>query len=181
MTDLSNLEKRLGEIERKLALLGEEKHFKEDLGISEPEKRNQLENEVKKVLNGKTGIRCFGWFAREDGSKSSISEYDADTKTLFDIDSFDAERFLGAFASAERIEIVKYLMQKDSTANELMSSLNFATTGKLYHHLNFLTNIGLVVNNGGVYTIPANMLGIVQVVFMAVQILSGKNKKVTGN
>lgn len=83
-------------------------------------------------------------------------------------DSDEIAKVLDAFASPERIEIIKKLMEKHMTAKELMKELNFKTTGKLYHHLSFLDKLGMLKKENEEYRINGPYMSCIILIFTAV-------------
>lgn len=187
MGNYENLEKRLSMVEQKLEKLldnkkPEPKENKILAGRSggyawQTTNMEQVKTRVLKELGNECGIRFFSFYKNKNNDLESTCWYDLDEQLLLSVDSFDAARFLGAFASAERINIIKLLLNNNYSANEIINKLNFATTGKLYHHLNFLINIGVVKNESGIYKIPQNLVGSIQLVLTTVCMLSKRNEK----
>ena len=164
-----NLEKRISELECKLESLEKAINqnyckdsapegiaVKESLGLQGKE-RDYLSNKVLKELNNKQGLICYSYF--NNNCVSSCSSLASDIPSLINIDSVQAERWFNAFAGSGRIEILKALLNKNCTANELMEICNFSTSGKLYHHLNFFINTGIVYNKNGVYNLNPSLIG----------------------
>lgn len=188
MEIFGNLEKRLNEVEKKLEKLLNNKNLEDKQDCQDHLGRRdgyawqttnseQVKERALKELGNECGIRFFSFYKSKNSDLEAVSWYDMAEDLLLSVDSFDAERFLSVFASAERMNIIKLLLDKNYSANELLKELNFATTGKLYHHLNFLINIGVVKNESGIYSISDNMVGSIQLIFSAVCILAKRNEK----
>ena len=169
MENFENLEKRLSKVEEQLEKLlasktpevnndDKQKTGRRDGYAWQTTNSGQVRERVFKELGNEMGIRFFSFYKGKNNNLEAESWYDIDEKLLLSVDGFDAERFLSAFASSERMNIIKLLLDRNMTANELLNELKFATTGKLYHHLNFLINIGVVKNESGIYHIPENMV-----------------------
>lgn len=77
----------------------------------------------------------------------------------------EMSKIINAFANEERINILRHLLNKNMTARELMEKLNFKTTGKLYHHLSYLENIGIVYKSEEVYHIQGYAIGCTLMIF----------------
>lgn len=88
-------------------------------------------------------------------------------KKVLKRDSFELAKTINAFASEERVEIVKALLNKSQTANELMERLGFSSTGKLYHHLSFLEKIGVINKKDDKYGVVGRFIGSILVMFTA--------------
>ena len=71
----------------------------------------------------------------------------------------ELSNIINAFATEERINIIKCLLQKRLTAKQLMEELKFKTTGKLYHHLTILENLGIIFKQNETYIIQGYAIG----------------------
>lgn len=82
--------------------------------------------------------------------------------TVEDILSFDddsAARILAAIGHRQRLAILKAVLNKPSTAAELVTTLDLGTTGAAYHHLNVLQAANLVSQmSRGVYVVDQKMV-----------------------
>lgn len=61
-----------------------------------------------------------------------------------DTDIDDAAAMLSALGHPQRLRIAMALAKSPVTVNELVQQLGLKTTGAAYHHLNVLTNAGIV-------------------------------------
>lgn len=68
-------------------------------------------------------------------------------------------KIIDAYANEERINIIKHLLDHSMSAKELMEALSFKTTGKLYHHLSILENLGIIYKRNEVYHIQGYAIG----------------------
>lgn len=166
---IDNLEQRIARIEQSLNKLIDNKNFnntalKEDKGIQGKEAK-ALKDKISEQLNGKQGVHCYSYFT--NGEVSSNSEFYTDIDKLLQIDAIEAERWFNAFAASERIEILQTLLGKNCTAGELMEKCGFSTTGKLYHHLNFLINTGIVKSDSGKFFLNASLVGSVLIMLLS--------------
>ena len=78
-------------------------------------------------------------------------------------------KIIDAFASVERIDMIKLLMNKRLSPKELMEELKYPTTGKLYHHLSYLEKIGLVTKNEDKYYITPKCISAVVLILTGAQ------------
>ena len=119
-----------------------------------------------------------GKFETED--KSSASVFGADrlnVSEVFSADSHEMSLVLEAFASQERINIIKQLAKKSCTAKQLMQELKFSTTGKLYHHLSHLEKLGIIAKYQDSYHLSSRMASCVILVFAGVVKVISKQAK----
>ena len=169
MENMEDLEQRIRKLEELLMQKDDEtsvlEQIKNDHGIKDEEKRKKHREKILNELNGKQGVKFYSYF--DNGNVSSHTIFEFEKNALKKVDSFNAERLFVAFASSERVEILKLLMKKSCTGTEIMQECGFKTTGKLYYHLNFLLNIGVIANDDGEYHLVAKMCGIIQAMFMA--------------
>ncbi len=179
MEKYEDLEERVKKLEELLAQKDEKSDVLDKInnerGITDEEKIKKHRAEILQALDGKQGGKFYSYFDNGNVSAYTILKYDEDR--IQSVDSFEAERLFVAFASSERIEILKLLMKKSCTGTEIMQECGFKTTGKLYYHLNFLLNIGMIANDGGEYHLVAQMCGIMQAMFMAAADLERAFKK----
>ena len=101
-----------------------------------------------------------GKYKTDDGTVSSV--FGSNVSTVEDIlryDSSELANIIDAFSRVERISIIKELMKKSFTAKNLMETLNFKTTGGIYHHLSYLEKIGIIAKYNDYYHISAKFVG----------------------
>lgn len=158
---LENLENRISKIE------GEEKVVK----------NHRLKNNTISPKDMPVGKMAYvGRYESEDGSMGSTFGADCnDIATTFNHSSFEMAKVIDAFSSEDRINIVKELIKRCLTAKQLMEKLNFATTGKLYHHLSFLEKIGVIVKDSDSYHVSAKYISCVVLIFTGVASIINKN------
>lgn len=178
MDKIQELEERLKIIEELLMTRGVDnvgcveqnnqvlEQIKNDKGITDEEKAKDHREKVLNALDGEQGTKFYSYFDNE--KVSSYTSWKYNEEQIKNIDSINAEKLFVAFASNERVDILKLLMRRGSClGSEIMGRCGFNTTGKLYYHLNFLLNIGLITNDNGQYRLVAKMCGIMQSMFMA--------------
>ncbi len=163
------------------------------------ERLDQLEKRVEKLENAKTnkdsgygekfaknindpknmpdGLMVYaGKFTSKDGSVGSV--FGSNCCKLENLLDFNAEavaNIIDAFASSERLNIIKELMKKRCNAKDLMDILQFNTTGKLYHHLTLLIKLGVVTKKDEQYFINPRFISCILL------ILEGAGKLVSYN
>ena len=101
-----------------------------------------------------------GNYLSKDGSIGSrfgacISQIDLS----LNYNSTELAKILEAYANEDRLNIIKLLLESALSAKELMEKLNFKTTGKLYHHLSILENLGIIYKNNEVYHLHSYSIG----------------------
>lgn len=73
-----------------------------------------------------------------------------------------AAQRLGAIGHRQRLAILVALLQRPSTVNDLVATLELGTSGAAYHHLNVLQGAGLVTQEErGVFTLAPEQVGFV--------------------
>ncbi len=116
----------------------------------------------------------FAYVGRYNSNDESFgSTFGADSNTissLFKINSFEMAKVIDAFASEERLDIIKNLMQERLSIKALMENLQYQTTGKLYHHLSYLDKIGVITKENDQYFVTPKYISAV------VLILTGAEK-----
>jgi DNA gyrase subunit B len=85
-----------------------------------------------------------------DGNGSREYRWDLERKAsdLLAVDEDLVARMLAAVGHKQRLLMLKAILDKPSSAAELVSSLNLGTTGAAYHHLNVLQAADLVTQEG---------------------------------
>lgn len=114
-----------------------------------------------------------GKYQSPDGTMGATFGANCDVMRLLQSDSFKLANVLSAFSSQERIGILKQLVQYKQTANQLMQSLDFKTTGKLYHHLSFLEKTGLVMKSGERFHVTTKYIGFLLLIFAGAKGIAG--------
>ena len=159
---LNKLEKRVSRLEGK---------GKEDYG-------KEFSNSIKNPQDMREGLMVYaGKFKSKDGSVGSVFGTNCcQIDNVLDFNSTELANIIDAFASAERLDIIKELMKKSCSAKELMEILKFNTTGKLYHHLSFLEKLGVVAKNSDVYHVSARFVSCILLILAGAGNLAAKNK-----
>ena len=122
-------------------------------------------------------MEYVGNFKSEDGHTTSRFGYrPLSIADLLAIETTDITRIIEAFSSAERLNIVKILIQNQRSARELMEALNFSTTGKLYHHLSILENIGVIKKYGELYHVSARYISGILLILAGVHSILREDK-----
>lgn len=78
---------------------------------------------------------------------------------MADENTFEISKIIDAYANEDRIKIIKCLLQRSMSAKELQEVLKFNTTGKLYHHLSTLENIGIIYKQNEVFHMTGYAIG----------------------
>ena len=164
--DEKELESRLTAIEKALNLtkVGENSQ-NESRNFNSFVRRNTVD--PKDMPEGE--IAYIGNYVNEDGGKYRFGADGNEIKfTLKNVDNIEMAKFMEAFSRPERIQILRLLLAKKRTASELMKILNYKTTGKLYHHLSKMEDLGLLEKNNEYYSIKPRKVGASLLIFTAV-------------
>lgn len=128
-------------------------------------KRNTVD--PKEMPEGR--IAYVGNYVNEDGGQYSFGVDNNEIKfTLNNVDNVEMSKFMEAFSRPERVEILRLLLKKSRTANELMRILSYNTTGKLYHHLSKMEDLGILTKTNEFYSIKPKKVGACLLIFTAV-------------
>ena len=184
MEKLEGLEERLSNLEDELkfnkAFVDAPKNF--DAKSDKKNPKTYEDTKLHTIINPRQmpvgTISFVGNFESGDGYSGSVfgGELLKFSKIL-ENDTAEMCNILTAFASVERIDILKSLLNSQKTASQLMQQLGFTTTGKLYHHLSFLEKIGAVRKDGNYYHVPGKFISSVLLAFTAVSTLLNKDKQ----
>jgi len=94
------------------------------------------------VVRNTAGDREYRW------------DVEATVDDLLAVDDDHASRLLAAIGHRQRLTILKMVLDRPTTAAELVGSLDLGTTGAAYHHLNVLQSADLVTQEGrGVFVV----------------------------
>ena len=118
----------------------------------------------------KVGTMAYAGRYETEHTGSTFGADCVNINSLLNTNSFEMAKVVDAFSSEERINIVKELMKNRLTAKQLMESLNFSTTGKLYHHLSYLEKIGVIRKyDSETFTISGRYISCVLLIFAGVE------------
>lgn len=164
---MKSLQSEIQKLNERVSVL-EQKLQKEESMTTHFCKNNIVDNEVQQ---GK--MTYSGKYQSPDGTMGSTFGANCDISHLLQCDSFKLANVLSAFSSQERIDILKQLVQRRQTASQLMQSLNFNTTGQLYHHLSFLEKVGLIMKNGERFYVTTKYIGPLLLIFAGAKGIAG--------
>lgn len=164
---MKSLQSEIQKLNERVSVL-EQKLQKEESMTTHFCKNNIVDNEVQQ---GK--MTYSGKYQSPDGTMGSTFGANCDILHLLQCDSFKLANVLSAFSSQERIDILKQLVQRRQTASQLMQSLNFNTTGQLYHHLSFLEKVGLIMKNGERFYVTTKYIGPLLLIFAGAKGIAG--------
>lgn len=81
------------------------------------------------------------------------------------------------FGNVERLKIIVSLFDEPQSAKELMQSTQMRTTGQVYHHLDDLEKIGLIVKDEDKYRVQGSYVSTIAILFAGVHYLKKKALK----
>ena len=90
-------------------------------------------------------VSSFGYYESPD--KSGALRWSLDEASFGDLSNLDtstAASTLAAVGHPQRLAILNAILEKPTSAGELVESLSLGTTGAAYHHLNVLQSAGFV-------------------------------------
>ena len=137
-----------------------------------------LQNIIKPTEIEEGYLAYVGNYQSADGTMGSRFGNDkCSAKELLNYNSFEMAQVIDAFSNEDRINIVKELIQNRQTAKQLIETLKFQTTGKLYHHLSFLEKIGVVKKENEQYFVSSKFIGCVLLIFSGVAKIIRNNER----
>lgn len=96
-------------------------------------------------------------------------DVEATVDDLLAVDDDQAARLLAAIGHRQRLAILKVLLDRPTTAAELVGSLDLGTTGAAYHHLNVLQSADLVAQEGrGVFVVQPHRVSALFTMFAGI-------------
>ncbi len=105
-----------------------------------------------------------------DGEREYRWDVEASVDNLMAVNDDQAARLLAAIGHRQRLAIVKMLLDRPTTAADLVSSLDLGTTGAAYHHLNVLQSADLVTQEGrGVFVVQPHRVSALFTMFAGIE------------
>ncbi|MDQ3442844.1 MAG: helix-turn-helix domain-containing protein [Chloroflexota bacterium] len=105
-----------------------------------------------------------------DGDREYRWDIEATVDTLMTVDDDRAARLLAAIGHRQRLAILKMLLDRPTTAADLVGTLDLGTTGAAYHHLNVLQSADLVTQEGrGVFVIQSHRVSALFTMFAGIE------------
>lgn len=93
-------------------------------------------------------VSTRGYFVDGSGSREYRWELERSTSDLLSVDDDLVARILAAVGHRQRLLILKAILDRPSSAADLVAALDLGTTGAAYHHLNVLQAADLVTQEG---------------------------------
>lgn len=110
------------------------------------------------VVRNTAGDREYRW------------DVEATVDDLLAVDDDHASRLLAAIGHRQRLAILKMVLDRPTTAAELVGSLDLGTTGAAYHHLNVLQAADLVTQEGrGVFVVQPHRVSALFTMFAGIE------------
>jgi len=110
------------------------------------------------VVRNTAGDREYRW------------DVEATVDDLLAVDDDHASRLLAAIGHRQRLAILKMVLDKPTTAADLVGSLDLGTTGAAYHHLNVLQAADLVTQEGrGVFVVQPHRVSALFTMFAGIE------------
>jgi predicted transcriptional regulator len=85
-----------------------------------------------------------------------------------------ALKVLHAISTPERYLILKSLIGKSKTANEIREEMGYKTNGRAYHHLNALMAASIITKEGDYFMIEPSKVGTILTISLGIQVLASK-------
>jgi len=122
---------------------------------------------VAEAIRGTVVTR--GVVRNADGDREYRWDVEATVDDLMAADDDQAARLLAAIGHRQRLAILKRLLDRPTTAAELVDSLDLGTTGAAYHHLNVLQSADLVTQEGrGVFVVQPHRVSALFTIFAGI-------------
>ncbi|MDQ3658024.1 MAG: winged helix-turn-helix domain-containing protein [Chloroflexota bacterium] len=110
------------------------------------------------VVRNTAGDREYRW------------DIEASVDDLLAVDDDHASRLLAAIGHRQRLAILKLVLDRPTTAAELVGALDLGTTGAAYHHLNVLQAADLVTQEGrGVFVVQPHRVSALFTMFAGIE------------
>ena len=93
-------------------------------------------------------VSTRGYYVDSNGSREYRWELERSASDLLAVDDDLVVRILAAVGHKQRLLILKAILDRPSSAADLVAALDLGTTGAAYHHLNVLQAADLVTQEG---------------------------------
>lgn len=121
--------------------------------------KDQLTVEVAAAAAARSTVLPSRAEAATNGQGPSGPNVDERIAELTSVDEDAAAQVLHALGHRQRLGIIRSLVERPSSAADLVDALNLGTTGAAYHHLNVLLAANLVMQQSrGVYSVDDRRL-----------------------
>lgn len=115
-------------------------------------------------------VSTRGYFVNGHGSREYRWELERSAAHLLAVDEDVVARILAAVGHRQRLLILKAILDKPSSAADLVTSLDLGTTGAAYHHLNVLQAADLVIQEArGTFTVQPQRVSAIFAILAGVE------------
>lgn len=115
-------------------------------------------------------VSTRGYFVDGNGSREYRWELERRAADLLAVDEDAVARILAAVGHRQRLLILKAILDRPSSAAELVASLDLGTTGAAYHHLNVLQAADLVMQEGrGTFSVQPHRVSAIFAILAGVE------------
>ncbi|MFD5426274.1 ArsR/SmtB family transcription factor [Streptomyces sp. NPDC127084] len=150
-----DLEERVAELERRLAVLEEARRVSPTVGEADFWALDGLKQRLTDAGAADGGVLFTGAVRLPEGERYEW-QYGALTERLLDDDWTEAADAFAALGHPVRLRLLREIVGGRRTAAELAELEGLGTTGQIYHHLRQLTAAGWLHTTGrGRYEVPA--------------------------
>jgi len=103
----------------------------------------------------------------------SVFGYETQIDLLLDT-SDQCLKVLNAISTPERYLILKSLIERAKTANEIREEMKYKTKGRAYHHLNYLLAASVISKEGDYFKIESSKIGSILTIALGIEMLARK-------
>ena len=147
---------------------------------SDTDLRQDIRDFIKYAADNEAGgcVSCRGLYKSEEKEYYWETGLSSENK-LLDIDNSKSTVIFSALASKERFAILKEIIKRPTSVNELIDNLGFSTTGQVYHHIKVLQNAGFIFQSErGYYEFCESRMGALMMLLCGIQdMLADKDSK----
>ena len=118
---------------------------------TQEKKRTKIERDLAALNVHENGMCCLGNFQKD--TTGSRWDLHFNITSILGMENNTVAKVLSVFSNPYRFSILKALLSKPMSVNELVTELNLNTTGQVYHHLNALIAANIVINTDNGYSI----------------------------
>jgi DNA gyrase subunit B len=121
-------------------------------------------------MDGRGMVVSRGVVRDASGSREYRWDQQGSVETLLSQDDDMASRLLAAIGHRQRLAILKAILNRPTTAAELVGALDLGTTGAAYHHLNVLQSADLITQeNRGVFVVQPHRVSAIYAILAGIE------------
>ncbi len=140
-----------------------------------------ISRDLAELHDGRGVVVTRGVVRDAGGNREYRWDQQVSVEALLSQDEDRASRVLAAIGHRQRLAILKAILDKPTTAAELVGTLDLGTTGAAYHHLNVLQSADLITQeNRGVFVVQPHRVSTIYAILAGIESASSATEVDSG-